>query len=179
MTAWMRRVAALIALLTLTGCGGMKAEQYADTTPRFLIEEYFAGNTRAWGIVQDRSGEVKRTFTVDIEGTPTEDGITLVERFVYGDGETETKTWTIRRTGPHGYEGETKDVVGMAKGEAYGNALNWTYDYRLTVGGRTWTVRFDDWMFLQPDGVLINRARIKKFGFTVAEVTIFFNKPRT
>ncbi len=28
-------------------------------------------------------------------------------------------------------------------------------------------VDFDDWMFLQPDGVLLNRAKIGNFGFNL------------
>jgi hypothetical protein len=31
-------------------------------------------------------------------------------------------------------------------------------------------------MYLQPDGVLINRATVSKFGFKVGEVTLFFSK---
>ena len=37
-------------------------------------------------------------------------------------------------------------------------------------------VRFDDWMFLQPDGVLINRATVSKFGINIGTVTLFFKK---
>jgi hypothetical protein len=34
-------------------------------------------------------------------------------------------------------------------------------------------------MFLQPDGVLLNRASMRKFGFRVGEVTIAFQKRAT
>jgi hypothetical protein len=37
-------------------------------------------------------------------------------------------------------------------------------------------VSFDDWMYLQADGVLLNRAKMSKFGFTLGEVTIAFQK---
>ena len=37
-------------------------------------------------------------------------------------------------------------------------------------------VEFDDWMFLQADGVMINRAVISKFGIDLGEVTIAFSK---
>ena len=32
-------------------------------------------------------------------------------------------------------------------------------------------------MFLQEDGVLINRARVKKWGVEIGQVTLFFKKP--
>ena len=68
-------------------------------------------------------------------------------------------------------------MIGIAKGEAYGNALNWRYDMDLKVGDGTLRVHFNDWMYLQPSGVLINKARVSKFGFDVGEVTLAFMKP--
>ena len=41
--------------------------------------------------------------------------------------------------------------------------LNWRYDMDLKVGEGT-SVHFNDWMFLQEDGVLVNRARVTKLG---------------
>jgi hypothetical protein len=32
-------------------------------------------------------------------------------------------------------------------------------------------------MFLQSGGVMINRARLSKWGFDIGEVTLFFMKP--
>jgi hypothetical protein len=46
----------------------------------------------------------------------------------------------------------------------------------LPVGGSTWRVVFDDWMFLQPGGVMINRAKITKWGLEIGSVTLFFAK---
>lgn len=36
--------------------------------------------------------------------------------------------------------------------------------------------KFDDWMFVVTDQVLINRAKMSKFGLTIGEVTIVFQK---
>jgi hypothetical protein len=47
----------------------MKPEDTPVREPRFRIEEYFPGRTRAWGIFQDRFGRLRRQFTVDIDGT--------------------------------------------------------------------------------------------------------------
>ncbi|MBM3480321.1 MAG: DUF3833 domain-containing protein, partial [Alphaproteobacteria bacterium] len=37
-------------------------------------------------------------------------------------------------------------------------------------------VDFDDWMFLQPGGVMLNRARVSKFGIAIGEVTLSFSR---
>jgi hypothetical protein len=155
----------------------MKPSDFENSTPKLVIEEYFAGETLAWGIFEDRFGRLRRQFTVDITGTWDGEQLVLDERFVYSDGETDRRVWKIRKTGPHTYEGLADDVVGAARGEAYGNALNWKYDMDLKVGDGTMRVHFNDWMFLQPSGVLLNRARVTKLGFKLGEVTLAFMKP--
>jgi hypothetical protein len=157
----------------------MKPTDFKESTPALVIEDYFAGETRAWGLFEDRFGTLRRQFTVDITGTWDGDQLVLDERFRYSDGETDRRVWTITKTGPHTYEGRADDVVGAASGEAYGNALNWRYDMDLKVGDGNMRVHFNDWMFLQPSGVLLNRARVSKFGFEVGEVTLAFMKPET
>ena len=174
----MTRLALLLflSMTLLTGCSGMKPEDFAGREPRFRIEDYFAGKTRAWGIFQDRFGTLRRQFVVDIDGAWDGETLTLVEDFVYDDGQTEQRTWRIRKTGEHSYEGHADGVIGTAKGESFGNALNWNYRFALKVGDSTWNVTFDDWMFLQDDSVMINRAEVSKFGIELGEVTIAFRK---
>ncbi len=154
----------------------MKPEDFAGREPTLKIEDYFSGRTKAWGIFQDRFGKLRRQFVVDIEGLWDGETLTLVEDFVYDDGETEQRIWRIKKRDDHLYEGEAKDVIGVATGLGYGNAFNWTYRYDLKVGDDSWRVTFDDWLFLQPDGVLINRAEVTKFGFKLGEVTLVFRK---
>lgn len=171
--------AALISLIFLNSCTSMKPTDFKESMPVLAIEEYFAGETRAWGLFEDRFGTLRRQFTVDITGTWDGEQLVLDERFQYSDGETDRRVWTITKTGPHTYEGRADDVVGLASGESYGNALNWRYDMDLKVGDGTMRVHFNDWMFLQPSGVLLNRARVSKFGFAIGEVTLAFMKPET
>ncbi len=160
----------------LSGCTSMEPEDFAGREPRLLIEDYFAGQTQAWGIFQDRFGTLRRQFRVDIEGTWDGETLTLVEDFVYDDGETEQRIWRIKKRDEHGYEGRAEGVIGVAEGATYGNALNWRYKFALKVGDSTWNVHFDDWLFLQDDRVLINRADVTKFGLLIGEVTLLFHK---
>lgn len=154
----------------------MNPIDYKGTEPRLLIEEYFLGETRAWGLFEDRFGNLRRQFVVDITGTMEGDELVLDERFEFADGEKDTRIWRIKKLDDHTYEGRADDVIGTASGVSYGNALNWVYELDLEVGERTIQVKFDDWMFLQPDGVLLNRARVTKWGFAVGEVTLAFQR---
>lgn len=154
----------------------MKPEDFIGRGPTLSLEDYFAGTTRAWGLVEDRRGRVRRQFRVVIHGRPTAEGIELDETFHYDDGGSDHRVWQVRRLGDGRYSGTAHDVVGAATGRAAGPALNWRYRLRLPVGGRVWTIAFDDWMLLQDERVLINRATLRKWGFKVGQVTLFFDK---
>ena len=112
---------------------------------------------------EDRFGNLKREFTVDLEGDWDGTTLTLIEDFLYSDGETEQRIWRITRTGDGTYEGRADDVVGVANGIARGKALNWSYDLMLKVGDSRIKV-------------LINKADVSKFGITIGTVTLFFQK---
>lgn len=171
------RMGALSLVMTvLMGCSTMKPSDFENAERTFRIEEYFAGKTMAWGLFEDRFGKVRRQFAVEIEGRKDGDRIILDERFQYADGEKDRRVWTITRTGPYTYEGKADDIIGVARGEARGNALNWNYDMDLKVGDGKLRVHFDDWMFLQPDGVLLNRAHVTKLGIEIGTVTLAFMK---
>jgi len=155
----------------------MKVEDFSRQSPTLILEDYFVGTTRAWGIFQDWRGNVTRQFVVDIDGKWDGKLLTLDEHFDFNDDEKSFRQWRIKRIRGGCYEGAADDVVGTATGKAAGNSLNWVYTLDLKTGkNRTLQVKFDDWMFLQPDGVLLNRARMSRFGIKLGDVTISFAK---
>lgn len=173
----LKTLSILTTLLMLSGCtGGNTMEFYKDTQPKADIKAYFNGPIKAWGVVQDWRGRVTRRFDVEMVGSWDGDIGTLEEKFDYYDGETQERTWTITKISDTAYEGTAGDIIGKASGEAAGSAVNWHYVMDLPVGDTTYKVKFDDWMWQMNDGVLINRSYIKKFGITVAELTIFMQK---
>lgn len=163
-------------LLMLAGCANVDIEDYANTTPQLDIASYFTGNTRAWGMVQDYSGEVQRRFTVDIVGTYENDTLTLDEAFVFADGETDRRIWKFERVDEHHWIGTANDVEGHVDARQYGHAFNMRYPLDIEVSGRTIRFTMDDWMYLQPDGRLINRTAMRKFGLTLGEITLVFEQ---
>ena len=154
----------------------MNIEKFKGSQPIFSLEDYFEGKTEAWGMFHDRFGNLKRTFKVDINGTLESNTLTLDEKFLYDDGEQDSRVWTIKILGNNQYSGTASDVVGEAKGISEGNALNWKYKLNLKVGDSTILVDFDDWMFLQDRNILMNRAEVKKWGLNIGVVSITFLK---
>lgn len=176
MKFWRLALSVVVVATLMAGCAGPRVDAYRDETPVLDLKEYFDGQIDAHGMFQDRSGKVIKRFKVDIKGSWEGDVGTLEEDFVYSDGSTERRVWTITKIDRHRYIGTAGDVVGEAKGEAYGNALRWRYVLALEVDGKTWHVDFDDWMFLVDDKVMLNRSEMRKFGFRVGEVTLSFYK---
>ena len=160
--AWCRLLVLAGCCLAVAGCNAMTPEEIARDEPQLRIEEYFLGETRAYGIFEDRFGRIRRQFVVDIVGYDDDGTFVLDEDFHYADGARERRTWRIIPTGPDSYEGTADDIVGKAAGIVDGNTINWRYSMDLKVGDGTWRVKFDDWMLLQEDGVLINRARVSR-----------------
>ncbi len=146
--------------------------------PKLDLYDFFLGETKAWGLFEDRFGKVRRQFTVNINGRSESGQLVLTETFQYDDGEQDERIWHIEREGPDGYVGRAADVVGVARGQAFGNTLNWRYQLDLKIGAGSLRVKFEDWMFLQPGGVMINKAKLKKLGLTIGYVTIFFKKQK-
>jgi len=172
----LRLGAAALALAGVLGCASPQPGDYAALTPRLELSRYLNGPLIAHGIVTDRNGRLLQRFTVQMTGRWEGNTGTLDERFRYDDGREERRVWTLTRTADGRYTGRAADVVGEAIGQAAGPALNWRYTLKLPIEGRVWHIDFDDWMFLVDDQVLVNRAKMQKFGITVGEVLIVFRK---
>ena len=169
----------IISLFFITSClsnSSMKPEDFKNTKPTMVIEQYFQGPVKAWGLLQDRQGNVTRQFKADMVGTLEGDILTLKEDFYWTDGEQQKRVWKIKKIDQHTYEGTAPDVVGIAKGFQYGSAFKFEYSLNVPFKGTTIKVNFDDWIFKQDEEVAINRATLTKFGFKVGELTVFFKK---
>ena len=164
------------ALATLSGCASQDIGAYATERPVLDLASYFNGKVVAHGIFQDRSGQVVRRFTVDMEGRWDGNQGVLDEHFSYSDGTKDRRIWRLTKHADGRYTGTADDVVGKASGQTAGNAFNWAYTLKLPVDGKVYEVQFDDWMYLVDERVMLNRATMRKFGFRLGEVTLSFQK---
>ena len=169
-----RRLLALGLAALLAGCAAPTPVDYAAEKPLLDLKTYFNGELVAHGLFTDRSGKVQRRFKVAMTGRWNGNEGTLDERFTYSDGRTERRVWHLTDEGGGRYTGRADDVLGVAVGNASGNALNWRYTLKLPVDGSVYEVQFDDWMYQMDERVLLNRATMSKFGFRVGEVTLSF-----
>lgn len=178
----MRWILGALLALGLAGCAGKPSLEDAKLSARELdLEKFFVGRTVAYGQFQDLFGTVRRRFEVEITGTWDGQQLRLVEDFVYEDGATEQRVWELVKTGPETWQGTAPGVQGMATGRESGDTFNWTYTIDLPLpaadgSSETLRVSFDDWMWLLSEDRLLNRAYMKRFGVTIGEVIISFEK---
>ncbi len=171
--------AGMVFGLILSSCSTRNIDNLAGMTPDLKLEEFFAGETVAYGIFEDRFGNLKRRFKVNIIGSVSGNTLTLDEDFLYADGERATRIWTITNDGRDEdgrviYNGTAADIDGMAAGRIVGNGLNWAYDIDLKTDDGDLRVHFDDWIYQMDDHVALNRAYVSKFGIEIGSVTLVF-----
>ena len=153
----------------------MLAGGAAQPRPGHLVEDYFLGKTKAWGVFEDPFGRVRRKISIDLVGRLENDALIIDEDFRYQDGGREQRTWQIRQLGDGRYEGRTQEVDGIAVGRTDGNTVHWRYAFNLLVGRRRWRVGFREWMSFEPQGVM-HRARLSKWGIRIGSVTLVYDK---
>ena len=167
----------LAGAVLLAGCVGKPSLEDAKLSDmEFNLEEFFDGEVLAKGQFQDVFGTVRRRFDVSINGSWDGQTLTLVEDFTYSEGATEQRVWTLQKTGDQTWSGTAPGVIGVALGEERGDTFNWQYLIDLPVPEGTLRVRFDDWMWMLSDTLVLNRAYMKKYGADIGEVIITFEK---
>ena len=174
----MHRFVAWLVLLSAGACGEPLApESFAGMGPPLAPDQFFEGRTRSWGVVEDRSGEPRRRFTTEAVGHRDGAVLVLTQDLTFEDGETQRRVWRLRRTDAHSYEATANVVIGVATGEAHGNAFRWSYTLALGPDAAVSSVDLRHWMYLQDGGTtLVNRVAITKLGFVVGQVTEHFQR---
>ncbi len=63
------------------------------------------------------------------------------------------------------------DFVGEVIGTAQGNRANLRYTLNLPIAGGLRRVAFDDWLYLQADGLILEHAALRIWGIRVGTVS--------
>ena len=153
-------------------------KNFSNNKPKLDLFKFFEGDTIAYGIFEDRFGNLKRQFRVNLKGSIVDEKLILDEKFLYDDGESDSRIWKITKNkllnNQTNYTGSAEDIEGYAKGKVVGNTLNWTYNVNLNIKSNKIKVKFNDWIYQQDDSVAINRAYVSKFGIEIGSVTLVF-----
>jgi hypothetical protein len=160
-------------------CNMAQAAPVTTPTPppsQFVPEDFFKGHLKASGMFIDRFGNIQKRFSARVICEPANDGFILNEHFTFDDGKQETRIWHIQKASNQQYIGKTDDVRDKATGVLTNIGLHWRYDFYLELFGRRVLVNFNDKMIMQSSDVVLNHAKITKFGLKLGELFISFHR---
>ena len=162
---------ALMALRArLASFAAQKPADYAAQTPAFNMRHHLSGPLTMEGVIYGPTGRVVSRFHADAMGDWQGATGTLAESFHYDTGTRQNREWTLTLHDDGRIDATAPDVIGTGKGHVSGNTVNLNYRIRLApeAGGHILSVT--DWMYLAPNGVILNRSQFRKFGILVAEL---------
>jgi hypothetical protein len=177
----MRRV--WIALAALVALAGTLSAARAETpmppaAGKLVLEDFFRGRLSAEGVFRNTRDNTSRSLKVKMHGTWDGTTLTLVEDFVFSDGEKDRKTWRFTKVADGVYRGTREDVIGEADVRQAGDDVRLSYTAKVkTKDGSTYDIRFDDLLRLTDKRTVLNTATLKAFWFfPVGNVELYIRK---
>ena len=147
-----------------------KIEDYEDTLPRMDLRQHLNGPIRCEGIIYGPLGRVSSRFSARFDARWDGTKGVMEEHFRYDSGNTQDREWRLELGNDGRIKAEADDLVGVGEGQQVGSAVQLRYNIRLPkeAGGHVLSVV--DWMYLTPEGTIVNRSQCRKGGTKVAEL---------
>lgn len=152
------------------GFGAQEPQDYAHLVPALDLRQHLRGDLRCLGMIYGPTGRVTSRFEAVMRMTWDGDNGTMEEDFLYDDGTRQSRRWELRMREDGWVDAEASDVIGTARGRQCGNAYGMRYRIVLPPENGGHVLNAIDWMYLQPDGTILNRSEFRKFGIKVAEL---------
>jgi hypothetical protein len=162
--------ALLVVRATRFSFAAQRPGDYRDTSPAFDIARVLGQSLICEGAIFGPTGRVAARFTAGMEGRFNGQVGEIDETFAFAGGGVQLRQWQIKMTGAQSFTATAADIIGTAVGEAEGHALCMRYRLRLSGKHAGQVVNVRDWLYLLPDGTVVNRSQMRKFGILVAEL---------
>jgi len=157
----------------------MSIDDFKNTSPEFLPEEFFNGRLEGWGVLESLVGGLQKRSTISAEGRwdAASQTVHVTETYRFDDGHVDTLRWTIRKLGPGRYSGAEPRLDGEASGEQAGCAFHWSYTRDTPQpGGSSSKLNFDDWFYRIDDRACIVRGSAGRAGLPFATAHVTYRK---
>ncbi len=149
---------------------GQTPQDYEGTFPDFSIKEHLNGEMICEGVIFGPFGRMTSSFVAEFNITWEGDTGKMAEEFRYNDGSAQSREWTIVAGLNGRFTTTAVDVPGRGRGMASGSTVQMLYPIRLPENDGGHVLKTVDWMYLTPNGTIMNRSQFRKFGFKVAEL---------
>jgi len=159
----------LLGTLPLAACARVPSAPDRPLDP-ITLDQAFSGKSIGAGVFRVDLTGAERRFTARLDGQLIGDRLTVVEDFFYGDGEENRLTWVFDRAGQGRWTGQREDTVGVADVIETGETIRLSYLADFQSGGEVTRLGFEDVIYFDPDGRVINDAIVTRFGIPVGRV---------
>ncbi|MEM9579945.1 MAG: DUF3833 family protein [Pseudomonadota bacterium] len=143
---------------------------YAQDDAQFDLRSHLNGPIECEGVIYGPTGRVTSRFTGMFEAQWTGNTGIMREEFRYDSGTVQHREWHLTLGNDGKIKAEAADVIGTGTGSQVGSAVQLKYRIRLPEEAGGHVLNTVDWMYLAPNGSIVNRSQFRKFGIKVAEL---------
>lgn len=161
------------------GFVGQKPGDYDVKEPVFDLKTHLSGPMLCEGVIYGPMGRVASRFVADFETDWDGNTGIMREHFRYDGGDTQDRAWHLELGENGTLTARADDVEGEGRGEQTGASMRLRYRIRLDESAGGHVLDVVDWMYLTPNGTIINRSQFRKFGIKVAELVATMRRKET
>lgn len=153
------------------GFRAQRPEDYASQPgDAFDLRRHLNGPLVCEGVIYGPTGRVTSRFVGDFMAEWQGNKGVMREVFRYDTGAEQHREWQLDLSDDGRITATAEDVVGAGKGWQKGPAVLLSYRLRLPPDAGGHILDTTDWMYLAPNGNIVNRSQFRKFGIKVAEL---------
>ena len=147
-----------------------KPEDYKEGQLQFDLRTHLNGPILCEGVIYGFLGRVTSRFVGEFEARWEGNTGIMTEHFRYDDGTTQDRVWHLDFADDGRIRATAPDVIGTGTGMQMGSSVLLRYRIQLPEGSGGHVLDTTDWMYLAPNGTIVNRSQFRKFGIQVAEL---------
>ncbi|MBV7397450.1 DUF3833 domain-containing protein [Mameliella sediminis] len=167
-----------VAMLTLMlvmpkwlGFAAQTPADYADDKgAAFDLRHHLNGPLICEGVIYGPTGRVTSRFVGEFMARWDGNQGVMDEHFRYDSGAEQHRSWKLTLGNDGRIRATAPDVVGEGQGMQSGPTVQLRYRIKLDEDAGGHVLDTTDWMYLAPNGTIVNRSQFRKFGIKVAEL---------
>ena len=147
-----------------------RPEDYANDGEAFDLRRHLNGPMLCEGVIYGPTGRVSSRFVADFDISWDGNTGVMKEQFRYDDGSEQARAWYLQLSDDGSIAATAADVIGEGSGKQSGGTVQLNYRLQLPEASGGHVLDVNDWMYLTPNGTIMNRSQFRKFGIQVAEL---------
>ena len=136
----------------------------------FDLRTHLNGPIVCDGVIYGPTGRVTSRFVGEFHAEWEGNHGVMKEHFTYSDGSEQHREWQLTLGNDGRIRALAADVVGEGTGQQSGPTVQLRYRIQLPEKSGGHVLDTTDWMYLAPNGTIVNRSQFRTFGIKVAEL---------